>query len=249
MKPSIYSAVDKNDLTFQGYLLCAALSLLLLTTNSAYSQPIDSEPDSALAPSISLQTQSLDMPSNRPEHQKADPALIDELVQLADAQSLIGKYGNAVRSLEIALRLSRTHNGLYHYSQVEIIDALIANEVLRKNWEAVNDLYDLEEHLLRRLFEPTDARLETGLEKITAWHVRAVNEDIDSNKKEHFEKVQKLLATRLTVVENLLGDDNARYDFLRNNLAYVEFELVKLRLKRYVATGPLGHQFTPTKIE
>lgn len=249
MKPFIYSSEGENNAIFQAKLFCTAVSLLLLTTSSAYSQPIDSNTDSALARSSFLQTQILDVPSDNPEYGNFDHASINKLVQLAEAQSLIGEYENAIRSLEDALQASRIHNGLYHYSQIEIVDKLIANEVLRENWEAVNDYYDLEEHLLRRLFEPTDARLEIGLEKITAWHIRAINEEFDSSKQEHFAKAQELLAIRLTLVENLLGNDNARYDFIFNNLAYAEIELEKLKLRRMSGAGSSTASYSPMKIE
>lgn len=249
MKPSIYSTAKKNTIVFRANLFFAAASLLLLITNSAYSQSTDSDPDSALTRSIILQTQVLDVSTHKSVHGTFDSALIDMLVQLADTQSLTGQYENAIESLEEALQVSRIHNGLFHYSQIEIVDELIANEVLMENWEAVNDFYDLEEHMFRRLFEPTDARLEVGLEKVSAWHINAVNEDIDGNKKEHLEKLQELLTIRLAVVENLLGSDNARYDYLLNNLAYVELELEIVRHKRGAGAGSQGPQPTPTKTE
>lgn len=231
MKPSINNTMVRFDLVAKTGLLCAALSLSLLTTSSAHSQPIDLDADSAVTRSIFLETQLIDVSAHRLEHGIFDPALIDMLVHLADTQSLIGEYESAIGSLEEALQVSRFNNGLYHYSQIEILDELIANEVLMKNWEAVNNLYDLEEHLFRRLFEPTDARLEVGLKNITTWHISAANENIDNNRQEHLTKVQELLTIRLDVVENLLGNDNARYDYLLNNLAYTEFELEKLRPK------------------
>ena len=247
MKPSIYNTMDRNNSVIQIGLFCSSVALFLLITSSAYSQSINSDLDSAETRSIFLETQLLDVSAHKLEYGKSDPALIDMLVHLADTQSIVGEYENAIDSLKEALQVSRINNGLYQYSQIEILDELIANEVLMKNWEAVNSFYDLEEHLFRRLFEPTDARLEVGLEKITAWHISAVNEDIDSNTEEHLTKIQELLTIRLGVVENLLGNDNARYDYLLNNLAYAEFELERLRPKRNIGGGSPGPQSTAVK--
>lgn len=245
MKPTIYNTTDKTN----AGLFCSSVALLLLITSSAYSQSIDSEIDSAETRSILLETQFLDVSAHKIEHGESDPALIGLLVHLADTQSLSGEYENAIDSLNEALQVSRKNNGLYHYSQIEILDELIANEALMENWEAVNRLYDLEEHLVRRLFEPTDARLEVGLEKITTWHIRAVNEDIDSDTQAHLTKVQELLTIRLGVVENVLGTENARYDYLLSNLANVEFELQQLRRKQRVWASSPTPQYTPMKIE
>jgi len=117
-----------------------------------------------------------------------------------------------------------------------------------KDWAAVNKLYSLEEHLIRRLFEPADARLEVGLEKITAWHVSAVNQNIDNNTHEHLTKLQELLTIRLDVVENVLGNDNARYNYLRSNLANTEFRLTKHRQKGIPADYP-APRGQPTSID
>lgn len=248
MKPSIYSTAVEKIAIFQISLVCAAVSLLL-ASSSAYSQLADPSPGSTSTRNPSLQAQIVDVSTHKPEFEKFNSASIDKLIQLADAQSLVGEHENAITLLKEALELNRIQNGLYDYSQISIVDELIANEVLQKNWAAVNDLYEFEEHLLRRLFEPTDARLEIGLEKITAWHIKAVNKGFDGNKQEHFEKVRELMAIRLTVVEKLLGNENARYDFILNNLAYVELELEKFRKRRNTPTGPIGHQYTPHSIE
>ena len=247
MKPSICSTMDRKNSVFEFGLFCSSVALLLLITSSAYSHSIDSDLDSAETRSVFLETQLLDVSAHKLEHGNFDPALIDKLLLLADSQSLIGEYENAIDSLKEALLVSRINDGLYNYSQIEILDELIANEVLMKNWAAVDNYYDLEEHLFRRLIEPTDGRLEVGLEKITAWHIRAVNEDIDGNTREHLTKIQELLTIRLDVVGNLLGNDNARYDYLLSNLAYVESELEKIRLKRMSGAGTSAPQPTPTK--
>ena len=177
----------------------------------------------------------------------ADPALIGVLVELADTQSLIGEYENAIGYLKEALRVSRINNGLYHYSQIDIVDDLIANEILMENWEAVNNYYELEELLYRRLFGMTDARLEVGLEKVTAWHISAINADIDDRTREHLTKIKELLVIRLGIVEDLLGNDNARYTFIFNNLEYAELELQKLKAKSFAGGGMTTPSPTPVK--
>jgi hypothetical protein len=126
---------------------------------------------------------------------------------------------------------------------------MIVNEVLMENWGAVNSYYGLEEYIFRRLYEPTDARLEVGLEKITAWHVSAVNEEVDDIPQEHLTKVKELLAIRLDVIEKAIGSDNARYEYLVNYQSYVETELKTLRRERYVESGSGRPQHARVNIE
>lgn len=248
MKSSIYTRMGKIDSALKIGLFRFLTFLFLLITSSAYSQSTDSDNESRVTRNI-LEAQLLDVSTYKFEHGNFDPALIGKLIDLADSQSLIGEYENAIESLKEALQVSRINHGLYDYSQVEILDELIINEALMKNWEAVNTLYGLEEHLFRRLFEPTDARLEAGLRKVTAWHISAINEDIDSNKQEHLLKLQELLAIRLEVIENLHGDDNAIYEVILTNLANTKIELAHIRRNRNFGVGSPAPSYTPTSIE
>lgn len=229
MNLSISNTIFRFQFVAKIGLLCAAISLSLLTTSSAHSQTIDPDSDSGLARGILLQTRVLDVTEQERLFDANDPALIEVLVQLANVQSLDGEYENAISHLKEALQLSRISNGLYHYSQIDIVDELIANETLLENWEAVNNYYELEENLYRRLFGLTDAQLEVGLEKVTAWHIRAINRELDENAVQHLTKLKELLNLRLGIVENLLGNDNARYVFISENLEHVQSELQKLQ--------------------
>lgn len=249
MNPFECNTIDGNNSTIKNRLFCSAVSLFLLTSGSAYSQSTDSDPETALTRSVLLESQRLEVFAHKSDYGNSDAALTGMLIQLADTQSLIGEYEDAIATLKEALQVSRINHGLYHQSQIEILDELIVNEVLMENWGAVNSYYGLEEYIFRRMFEPTDARLEVGLEKITAWHVSAWNEEIDNIPHEHLTKIQELLLIRLDVIENVIGSDNARYDYLLNYLAYVESELKALRQKRYGGSGSGRPQHERVEIE
>lgn len=237
MIPSIKNKVVNNGSVVKFGILCIVLTVLLLISGPTYSQSTDTESNSALARSISLQAQLLAVDAHKNQYGVFDSALVDMLVQLAETQSLFGEYRNSINSLEEALQLGRISDGFYDYSQIEVLDALIANETLMGNWEAVNEYYDLEEHMYMRMFARSDARLEIGLEKVSLWHISAVNEAVDDNTREHLLKIEKLLIIRLSIVEKLLGTDNARYRFLINNLVYAQIELEKFKLESMSGAG------------
>lgn len=247
MKLSIDNTLASFGFVAKTGLFCAALSFPLLSADTALTQPNDLGAVNASTRGFGSQEKALAVAGQERGYGAYDQASIDVLVQFADRQSSIGEYGNAISNLKQALQLNRINNGLYHDSQIEIVDELIANEILMENWEAVNHYYDLEELLYRRLFELTDARLEVGLEKITAWHISAINEDIDDNAREHLTKLRELLAIRLGIVENLLGNDNARYEFIFATLEHVEFELKKLRAEFSIGAGMQTPAGPPTR--
>lgn len=244
---SIANTMVNNDSVVKFGMLCIVLAVFISISSSTYSQNLDVDSNSAPARSILLQTQLLAVDAHKNQYGFRDPALVDMLVQLAKTQSLLGEYEDAINSLEEALQLSRISEGFYDYSQIDVLDNLIANEILMENWEAVNNYYDLEEHMYMRLFARTDARLEIGLEKVSNWHISAVNGAVDDNRREHLMKIENLLTIRLNIVENLLGSDNARYTYLVNNLEYVQSEIKKINMEsNRGAAAPLSSP-TPTK--
>jgi hypothetical protein len=136
-----------------------------------------------------------------------------------------GNHGDAVAVYQQALHVTRVNNGLYHESQVGILERLIENNKALKNWEAVNNHYAYLEHLYRRLYEVEDPRLETGLQKVVSWHVNALNVNLDGRRVEHLQQANKLFKLRLEIAEQTLTADDPKFAFLHYNIAICERQL------------------------
>jgi hypothetical protein len=93
-----------------------------------------------------------------------------------------GYYEQALILPKQALYIARINRGLYHPSQNYIVDDIIAAEIALRNWQQVDDYYSYQEHLYRRLYTLHDPRLEAGLQKLSAWHINALNANLQGKR-------------------------------------------------------------------
>ena len=136
-----------------------------------------------------------------------------------------GEHQQALALFKQALHVARINQGLYHESQIPIVDDIISAEIALQNWEEVDNYYAYQEHLYRRLYDTDDTRLETGLKKISAWHITAFNVNLGGNRIEHLRKVNKIFRLRRQIAENTLSSDDPKLAMLARNIKIFEREL------------------------
>ncbi len=154
-----------------------------------------------------------------------DQRLVEPLFDQARRMQEENLHEDASRLLKEALHLLRINNGLYDASQIDTLDALIESEIALQNWETVDSYYTYMEHLYRRLYGVDDPRLEHGLQKVVAWHVNALNVNLDGKRMEHLQQASKLFKLRLQVAQLTLSADDPKLDFLYRNIAICERQL------------------------
>lgn len=154
-----------------------------------------------------------------------DQRQVEPLGDLGQQQLESGDYTQALLLFKQALHVARINNGLYHESQLQILDNIIASEVALRDWEAVDNHYSYLEHLYRRLYELDDRRLENGLRKVSSWHVNALNVNIDGRRVEHLRQANKIFKLRLQIAGQTLAVGDPKYDFLLKNIEICERQL------------------------
>ena len=150
---------------------------------------------------------------------------IESLEDLGRLSQSSGEHQQALVLFKQALHIARINQGLYHESQISIVDDIISAEIALQNWEEVNNFYAYEEHLYRRLYDTDDSRLEVGLRKVSAWHITALNVNLGGNRIEHLRKVNKLFKLRMQIAKNTLSLDNPKFAMLARNIEIFEREL------------------------
>ncbi|MDG1025593.1 MAG: hypothetical protein P8R01_06615 [Gammaproteobacteria bacterium] len=154
-----------------------------------------------------------------------DQRQIEPLQDLGRRSQSAGDFQQALSFFRQALHVSRVNKGLYHESQISIIDSIISSEVALKNWEEVNNYYAYQEHLYLRLYASDDLRLEQGLKKMSNWHITAFNVNLDGNRIQHLRKANKLFKLRMRVAQNTLSLGDPRFSMLEKNIKICEREL------------------------
>lgn len=156
-----------------------------------------------------------------------DPRLLNRFDRWGRQLQESGEHQQALAFFKQALHIARVNNGLYHESQLEVLDSLIECEMALRNWESVNDHYAYMEHLYRRLYSVDDLRLENGLQKVVAWHVNALNVNLDGRRMEHLLQANKLFKLRLQVAQMTLTANDPKIDFLYRSIAVSERQLYR----------------------
>ncbi|MEX0617874.1 MAG: hypothetical protein WDZ76_00010 [Pseudohongiellaceae bacterium] len=139
----------------------------------------------------------------------------------------VSDYRAAREAYKRALHISRVNEGLYNGGQIDIVEKLIECDVAMSNWNQVDEHYGYLEHLYRRLYQEDDPRLEKGLQKIVAWHIDAMNINVDGKQIEHLRAANKLFKLRLRVAELTLSAEDPMFDFLKRNIAASEYYLFR----------------------
>ncbi len=159
------------------------------------------------------------------EYGAYDQRLLEPLAELGASLAEQGRFEEAADSYRQALHISRINYGLYHESQIPILDALIESEEVLQNWSAVAAHFGYMEHLYRRLYSPDDPRLEFGLQKVVVWHVNAYNYNLFGERVEHLRAANRLYKQRLQIAEQLLDPDHPKLEFLQKNIVMCQRQL------------------------
>ncbi|NKB32331.1 MAG: hypothetical protein GKR91_04465 [Pseudomonadales bacterium] len=154
-----------------------------------------------------------------------DSETLEPLLIMAQQLQEAGLHREVIESFDKAGQVSRVNPALYDEPQIGIIEAMISSDNELENWESVNQHYGYLEHLYGRIFDFDDPKLEDGLRKISAWHVNALNINLDGKRVQHLRKAHKIFKMRLAIAEVTLEENHPKFDFLKESIAISEQQL------------------------
>ena len=150
---------------------------------------------------------------------------LDSNLSEAVALQESGEHEAAVLAFQKVWEIDRIQNGLYSESQVSIIENLIFSLMELANWDSVNEQFEYLEHLYKRIYDTGNPKLDLGLQKISSWHVSALNQDLDNQRLMHLRKVHKLFKKRLDIARLTLNAEDQLLQYLIDNIALSQREL------------------------
>ncbi|PCI79271.1 MAG: hypothetical protein COB20_05150 [SAR86 cluster bacterium] len=202
--------------------MLAMLSIAVLSSQ-AFAQGLSLNLTSELVPSLDPASRTIRTMES--DFSAYDQRQIESLEDLGRLNLSLGEHQQALDLFKQALHVARINQGLYHESQISIVDDIISAEISLQNWEEADNYYAYQEHLYRRIYDTDDARLEAGLRKVSAWHITALNVNLDGKRIEHLRKANKLFKLRLQIAENTLSIGDPKFDMLVRNIEIFEKEL------------------------
>ena len=211
------------------FLITALFSTSALSQNSIQASEIINEADSAAANSASLAVQVQEKLQRIAQLEETVGAygyeLIETLMSLGSELQESGDYGSASQQYSRALHISRVNDGLFHESQIPYLMSLIRSDAALMDWESVNKHYALLEQLYKKLFTLEDPRLDEGLRRVVAWHVRAFNANLTEKRLDHLEAANKLFKLRLKISKQTLNEGHPEVTRLNQNIEICEKQL------------------------
>ena len=205
-------------------MLFAMFSIALLSSDS-FAQGLSLNLTNDLVPAIDPASRAITaLESDFGAYDLRQIELMENLGRFSQSS---GEHRQALVFFKQALHVARINQGLYHESQISIVDDIISVEIALQNWGEVNDFYAYQEHLYRRLYDTDDSRLEIGLRKVSTWHIAALNVNLGGNRIEHLRKVNKLFKLRMKIAENTLPIDDPKFTMLARNIEIFERELFR----------------------
>ena len=154
-----------------------------------------------------------------------DTDQLDPLISSGIRSQELGNHEQALVAFQKAFEVVRVQNGLYSESQVPIIESIISSEIDLKRWEAVNKNYEYLEHLYGKIYSVDNPKFSLALQKISLWHVNALDLNLDGQRVEHLRKVHKISKKRLQIAEVTAGPEDPIFEHLNESIGLSEREL------------------------
>jgi len=182
LKSANYS-VDPQLVVSQLLTMLLAMFSIALLSSDNFSQGLSLPLTNDLVPAIDPASRAITaLESDFSAYDLRQIELLEDLGRFSQSS---GEHRQALVLFKQALHVARINQGLYHESQISIVDDIISAEIALQNLGEVNDFYPYQEHLYRRLYDTDDSRLEAELRKVSAWHITALNVNLGGNRIEH----------------------------------------------------------------
>ncbi|HJN97151.1 MAG TPA: hypothetical protein QGF41_15785 [Gammaproteobacteria bacterium] len=214
------------------FVLAISFALVTLATfsNSSLAQQNNfSSIDSGLASQFPLPLEVLQLEFSPYDYRLEEP-LNDMALRMQEAND----HEAALKVFKKVWQVNRVNNGLLHKSQLALLENMISSERELGDWEAVSKHYAHLELLYRRLYDMDDPQLESGLQKISAWYVSAINMNRDGKRMEHLRKAHQIFKLRLQIAELTLAADDPKFAFLHESIAVSEHQLYMANIPKEV---------------
>jgi len=137
-----------------------------------------------------------------------DQSLIEPLSGLSDLYTEIANLEEANRLLNRQLQLSHVAEGPETFSQIPIIEKMIANNVRMNDLESANNNFENIRFVYSRNPESTPLQKLEAMDELRHWYFTALNLDEKRNRINYFRLSRAVLDDMMTIAEDEFGGDS-----------------------------------------
>lgn len=199
-----------NQLNSASISLLAILAALvsLLHTLPSYAQ--NSDTADQLSRYEKLQQSVAELESTRGYY---TPALIEELVSLADSAAALNLHAESSSILERAIQIQRRNLGLFTADQIPLYFDRMEHDAFVGNWVAVDQSLDYLFWLLLETQAGAEESIIDNLIRLSEFHLLGVAGDVLQQQANHYRKAETLTFLALKLSENVWKlSDSRRLD-------------------------------------
>ncbi|MDD9889960.1 MAG: hypothetical protein OXU66_03685 [Gammaproteobacteria bacterium] len=142
------------------------------------------------------------------EYGPLDQSLIEPLSGLSDLYTDIGNLQEANRLLDRQLQLTHVAEGPETFSQIPIIEKMIANNVRMNDLESANNNFDNIRFVYTRNPASTTQQKLQAMDELRHWYFTAFNLDEKRNRINYFRLSRELLDDMMTIAEDEFGEES-----------------------------------------
>ena len=196
---------ESKTATAQSHIAWASCLLGMLFVTPVFAQT-DAASDDIGQRSV-MQSQLSELERDLGRHH---PALIENLVGLAEANADLNLFSEASELIDRAIQIQRLNFGLYSDSQIPLYFEKVRFDSRRGDWQGVNDSLDHMTWLLTEKQVGTLESLVSNLMQLTELHLRAVPADVSSMQADHYRSAAEATFMALEISERLWGEHDPR---------------------------------------
>lgn len=191
-------------------LFFLAVSLLLACSSS---KSFAADEVSSLLAASTEQTEQIESYRQRIADLESEFGPFDQSIiePLNDLAALYAEIGNLVESnslLNRQMQLMHIAEGPDTYTQIPVLEALIANNVQRNDIEAATENFENLQFVYLQNPESTTHQKLEAMDELRHWHFLALNLDEKRRRINHFRFSRELLREMMRIAEEELGEDS-----------------------------------------
>ena len=155
-----------------------------------------------------------------------DAELSEAYMDLASVLSTLGLFDEAEEAYDKALQRIRISNGLDSTQQLPVMEALLANNIRKGDWKAVDANSQLIFHIKRRNYPVGDERRLRALEQLGEWKLKAAREQLFDGYASMAREAALLYSSEIAFLDSAREYEGKQFDLATLHLGEARTKLV-----------------------
>ena len=214
-------------------LACLYLSLCLVLVPAAAQETVEPVPSLPSDGETSINRYLEQITAHEQEHGAMDQQLGEMLLGLGLQYQALGEHEQAAQVLDRALHIKRTNEGIQNLTQVPILEALIQANTAARQWQELDDNYNLLLWVNQRNLASGDPDLLPVFTRVGNWKLAAYKRGLlKQNPERTLEEMADMYDSTARLMEDTYGTEDPRLVGPLLGRAMAGYQLTELEMNK-----------------